>query len=382
MNWLFLLTYYRPHISGLTQSAANRAEALAARGHSVTVLTSRHSTLLPMEEEVRGVRVLRQPVALRAGKGVLMSGYHSMLGDLMEASDAVVLWLPATPPEAWSAARWARRLRKPLVVDYACDLRLPGTWKARLLEAIAGWGHRVAAKAACAIVVGTEDYAAASAYASRFREKVRIVPHSLEISIPDPDSVRALREAHAPLGEKLIGFAGRLATEKGIEVLADALPRIVESGHNARLLLAGNAQTVIGEAAYRREILVRLAALGDRCRILGALEPDLAAFYAACDVLVLPSRNSTESFGMVQAEAMLCGTPVVASDLPGMRMPVRWTGMGRLAPPGNAEALAEAIGDVLAHRPQYVQSPERIRRQFSPLASIERFEALVEELMR
>ncbi len=160
MNWLFLLTYYRPHISGLTQSAANRAEALAARGHSVTVLTSQHAALLPMEEEVRGVRVLRRPVALRAGKGVLMSGYHSMLGDLMEASDAVVLWLPATPPEAWSAARWARRLGKPLVIDYACDLRLPGTWTARLLESIAGWGHGVAAEAACAIVVGTEDYAA------------------------------------------------------------------------------------------------------------------------------------------------------------------------------------------------------------------------------
>ena len=77
MNWLFLLTYYRPHISGLTQSAANRAEVLAARGHSVTVLTSQHSTLLPMEEEVRGVR--------RGGRGIaqVLPGVRQALCNVM-----------------------------------------------------------------------------------------------------------------------------------------------------------------------------------------------------------------------------------------------------------------------------------------------------------
>ena len=78
---------------------------------------------------------------------------------------------------------------------------------------------------------------------------------------------------------------------------------------------------------------------------------------------------------------MLCGTPVVASDLPGVRMPVSWTGMGRLVAVGDAGALAGAICDVLSHRQQYVQSPEDILQRFSPIDSIERFEALVEEVM-
>ena len=382
MNCLFLLTYYRPHISGLTQIAANRAEAMTARGHSVTVLTSRHRDELPAEETVRGVRVLRRPVMLRAGKGVVMRGYQAQLGELVESSDVVVLWLPATPPEAWSAARWARRLGKPLLIEYACDLHLPCTWTARLIETTAGWGHGIAARAASAITVGTEDYAAASPFAAKFRDKVRILPHTIAISKPRPDEVLALRSLYAPKGERLIGFAGRLAAEKGLEVLADALPRIVAGGHNARLLLAGNSQTVIGESKYRRKTLDRLAALRDRCHVLGIVEPDLASFYAACDVLVLPSLNSTESFGLVQAEAMLCGTPVVASDLPGVRMPVSWTGMGRLVAAGDAGALAGAICDVLSHRQQYVQSPEDIRQRFSALDSIVRFEALVEEVMR
>jgi glycosyltransferase involved in cell wall biosynthesis len=170
-----------------------------------------------------------------------------------------------------------------------------------------------------------------------------------------------------------------MAAEKGIHVLLDALQHLTAAGRDVRLLIAGNTDTVIGEAAYRRRILARLQGLGDRCRLLGVLEPDLAAFYAACDVVALPSLNCTESFGLVQAEAMLCGTPVVASDLPGVRMAVRWTGFGRLVAPGDAALLAEAIGSVLAGRECPTPPPESIRQRFSPAHSIRLFETLLRE---
>ena len=381
MRLLFLITYYRPHLSGLTVAAARRAEALAARGHAVTVLTSLQNPAWPLEETLRGVRVVRLPVIWRAGKGVLLSGYRARLGGLAAECDAVVLCLPATPLEAWSAANWTRRLAKPLLIEYFCDLRLPGGLAARLVEAVSGWGHAIAARSARAIVSGTEDYAAASPFVARFREKVRIVLPMVEISVPDPAAVRALRQSHAPRGERLIGFAGRLAAEKGIHVLLDALERLLAAGHNARLLMAGNTETVLGEAAYRRVILGRLGALGDRCRLLGVVEPDLSAFYAACDVLALPSLNRTESFGLVQAEAMLCGTPVVASDLPGVRMAVRWTGFGRVVAPGDAGALAEAIAGVLAEGAAAAPPPEDIRRRFAAEDSIAGFEALLKECL-
>ena len=117
MRLLFLLTYYRPHLSGLTVAAARRAEALAARGHAVTVLTSRENAAWPLEETLRGVRVVRLPVIWRAGKGVLLSGYRARLGGLAAECDAVVLCLPGTPLEAWSAALWTRRLGKPLLIE-------------------------------------------------------------------------------------------------------------------------------------------------------------------------------------------------------------------------------------------------------------------------
>jgi glycosyltransferase involved in cell wall biosynthesis len=63
---------------------------------------------------------------------------------------------------------------------------------------------------------------------------------------------------------------------------------------------------------------------------------------------------------MVQVESMLCGTPVVASDLPGVRVPVQATGMGKLAPPGDPRVLAEAILEVLEHRERFLLPRRRL----------------------
>ena len=73
-------------------------------------------------------------------------------------------------------------------------------------------------------------------------------------------------------------------------------------------------------------------------------------FYRRIDLLVLPSVNRTEAFGIVQAEAMLSGIPVVASDLPGVRAPIKLTDNGELAAAGNPKALMQAIIKVMENR--------------------------------
>ncbi len=72
MRILFALTYYRPHVSGLTIYVERLARVMAGRGHEVTVLTSQYSKDLPAEEERDGVRIVRVPVAWRISKGVVM----------------------------------------------------------------------------------------------------------------------------------------------------------------------------------------------------------------------------------------------------------------------------------------------------------------------
>ncbi|HLU40167.1 MAG TPA: glycosyltransferase, partial [Planctomycetota bacterium] len=89
--------------------------------------------------------------------------------------------------------------------------------------------------------------------------------------------------------------------------------------------------------------------LGERARFLGGLaDADLPDAYRAADVVVLPSVGRGEAFGLVALEAAACARPVVASDLPGVRTVVREGATGKLVPPGDVGALAEALADLLA----------------------------------
>jgi glycosyltransferase involved in cell wall biosynthesis len=120
----------------------------------------------------------------------------------------------------------------------------------------------------------------------------------------------------------------------------------------------------------------------DHWTFLGNLNPQqMAVFFSACDTLTVPSLNSTESFGLVQVEAMLCGTPSIASNLPGVRVPPTSTGMGEVTPIGDSAALAEAIIRILDHRERYVRPRADIEAMYSTPHTAELYEQLFEELI-
>jgi glycosyltransferase involved in cell wall biosynthesis len=98
-------------------------------------------------------------------------------------------------------------------------------------------------------------------------------------------------------------------------------------------------------------------------------------------VHVLPSLNSTESFGLVQVESMLCGTPVICSDLPGVRVAPQSTEMGTVVPIGNAQALADAIIKVTDNRPQYVKTRAEIEGHYSTHKTVREYERIYRDLV-
>ena len=146
-------------------------------------------------------------------------------------------------------------------------------------------------------------------------------------------------------------MAARFATEKGVEVLLDALPGVLERYPNTLVQFVGPYQNIIGEEEYFERLSKRIKAYEEKgnWQFLGSLNPEqMAAFFPNLDVLVLPSLNSTEAFGLVQIEAMMNGIPCVASELPGVRQPVLRHGMGRIFPIGDSKGLADAILEVLS----------------------------------
>ena len=380
MRVLIALTYYRPHTSGLTIYAERLARSLAARGHAVTVLTSRFDPALPLREERDGVTIVRVPVAFRVSKGVLMPTFGLVATRLALRHDVLSLHLPQL--DASGLALRGRLFGRPVVVTYHCDLTLPDTPLNRLVNRVVVWSDRATGALADVVVAYTQDYATHSRFLSRLLPKVRVIPPPVEVASPGPGEVDAFRARWNPAGTAVVGMAARLATEKGVEVLLRALPAVRERVPGVRVLFAGQHEGVLGESAYRerlRPLLEREAGLWTFLGVLGARE--MALFFSTIDALVVPSLNSTESFGLVQVEAMLRGTPSVASALPGVRQPVLMTGMGEVFPVGDAGALAEALVRVLANRPAYVRPAAEVEALFSSERTAERYEELFSELL-
>lgn len=369
MKILLGLTYYRPHLSGLTIYVQRLAEALAERGHTVTVLTSRHAADLPLRETINGVRVARVPVALRLSKGPLMPGYAAAAARLVAGHDLVVGNLPSTPIEAFLLPALARRAGRPVAMTYHCDLNLPSGPLNRIVDQAVFASNLAAVGLSDRVVAYTDDYARHSRVLRRFPRKRVVIPPPVDLPIPSPEQVEAFRRRFDLAGCRPVGFVARLATEKGVEYALEALRILEREEPSIRILFAGEHRRVIGEEAYGERLEPLLGAAGDRWQFTGVLSPtepaELASFYAACELTILPSVNMTESFGLVQVESMLCGTPVVASGLPGVRQPISVTGMGRIVPPRDARALAGAILEILRNREAYVKPRAAIAAEYS-----------------
>jgi glycosyltransferase involved in cell wall biosynthesis len=275
-----------------------------------------------------------------------------------------------------------RLFRKPVVVTYHSDLILPPSLLNRVAQTVSDLGNDAVARLADVLVAYTDDFARHSRYLSKYLDKVTVIPPPVEMPEPAPEAVQAFRaQYHLNGAGPVIGLAVRLAAEKGVEYLLEALPRILERYPGARVLHAGPREA-IGEAAYGQMLDRLIAPHRDRYTFVGTLSPEqMAVFFCNCDVHVLPSINNTETFGLVQVEAALCGTPTVASGLPGVRMPTRLTGMGTTVPPRDPAALAGAILDVLARRDEFVRPRGPIAAQFAPAATAARYEEIFERLL-
>jgi glycosyltransferase involved in cell wall biosynthesis len=383
MRILTVLTYYRPHTSGLTIYVERLVKSLAKRGHQVTVLTSQYDNDLPREELFDGVRVVRAPVLFRVSKGVIMPTFGFLAWKLVMQHDVIHLHLPQF--DAAGVALRGRLLKKPTVISYHSDLLLPRSPFNWVVNQVVHLMNHLAAIFAHQIGAYTQDFADHSPYLKRFAHKVRVILPPVELPSIDLSEVEAFRQEHNPEGRApVIGMATRFAAEKGVEVLLEALPAVLERYPRAMVLFAGQYLDVMNEEAYLRRLLPKIdehrAAGG--WKFLGVLTPrQMAAFYPNLDVLTVPSLNSTETFGLVQIEAMMNGKPCVASNLPGVRQPVRMTGMGEVVPIGDASALAQAFLSILANPEHYAGDPAAITRQFDPQSNAAAYEALYHELL-
>lgn len=142
---------------------------------------------------------------------------------------------------------------------------------------------------------------------------------------------------------KIILFVGALDAAhsfKGVPVLLSAFKKL----NKYKLLIVGGGDKL---SEYKK-LAVSLGISESSIIFAGKIDGyDLPGYYNLADVLVLPSTSSGEAFGMVLLEAMSCGTPVIASNLRGVRSIVSDQANGLLANPGDAVDLASKLNSLL-----------------------------------
>jgi glycosyltransferase involved in cell wall biosynthesis len=287
------------------------------------------------------------------------------------AADCVVLHEPN--PLAGTAL-FAHTPSSHLIVWHHSDLLRP-VWA----PATYGRLQRALYRRADCVIVSSPPLAEGSGLV-RHARRVAVVPFGIRL-----ERFSDLNERQRALADLLrrrypgprILFVGRFVYYKGLEVLVDAMVSTPGT-----LLLAG-------EGPLEHEIRQRAAArtLSDRTHILGHVgDADLPAYYDAADIVVLPSIAPTETFGVVQLEAMAAGRPVVSTNLPtGVPWVNQHDATGLVVPPGDVPALAAALTrlglDDHLRRMLGAGGSSRARSTFSIARMVEAFKGVVDDVV-
>lgn len=332
MNVLLATPWLFPRGGGLERYAFTMARELVKRGHDATLLGHAERAT----EEIRdGVRLVGVAPTLKLSNTPVGLAINRRAAQLLKDQrfDVVNVHTPV-PGTAELVARQARRRGAPYVVTYhAGTLAAPPG----ILSAGAWLHRRIGERALIARASGriaVSPYVAAHVFAGR--ESV-VIP-------PGVDVARFVPTAKPLPGRILfVGPIDRAYAWKGLATLVEAFERLAPFHDDAHLRLVGAGDL---ESVYRARLDAN--GLGDRFSIAGRVSDDaLVREYSQAAVVVLPSTSPAESFGMALAEANACARPVVGSDVGGIPSFVRPYENGLLAPPGDAQALAEAIEEIL-----------------------------------
>jgi len=303
------------------------------RGHEITVFTAAQKDRgASLPEFSFPVRYL--PVTFRLGNAPLTPS----LTKCLQGFDGIHLHYPYIFG-AELTLRASRRFNIPFVVTYHNDLIANGL-RGFLFNVYNRTLHPKVLKAARLVMATSEDYAQHCFLKDISGLAIRAVPNGVDVDHFCPGE--GIRPKGVPEGSPLALFVGALDKAhyfKGLPVLLQAISELPE-WHLA----------VVGEGdlkeTYQSEILT--PEVQNRVHWMSAVdETGLRNLYRSATVTILPSTTLGEAFGLVLVESMACGTPVIASDLPGVRSVVpTHEQLGWLVPPQDAEALVDRLRTV------------------------------------
>ena len=347
MRILHYLSEIEVSHGGVVRSVLDLCEALSHAGHDVTLLTFEPRDLpagwADRESGVGTPRAVAVPWP-RFPKPVRRFPASTLrrIDPLVNDADVLHLHVPWEGTNV-QVARLARRHRKPYLLsthgmlDRWALARNP-VFKRVYLRTVA---RRLLAGAFTAVCTAEGELAESGPH---LRCPAVVLPLLLDLApfrdLPGPEHARRLVPALAT-DEPCILSLGRLHEGKGLESLIDAATLLISRGLPVRLLIAG-----VGKDDYVPGLRERLrrSGIGDRAALLGGVfGRDKLSLYQACTLVALPSDH--ENFGLVAAEAMAAGAPVVISR--GFQTWRELERGGAMVCPTDAPSLADALAALI-----------------------------------
>lgn len=323
---------------GSERTTIEIAQALTHDGFRALVASE--GGRMEKELEAAGGELIRVPVETKQ-PGKMLANARRLAKIIRERN--IELVHARSRAAAWSAFFAARRMRVPFVATFHGIYGTKGALK-RFYNTVMLRGDAVIANSEWTARHIRETYRTKP-------KRLAIIPRGVDLDRFDPggitpDRIVRLRAAWAGEGQRVVLLPGRLTRWKGQTVFLEALGKLHRAGHlkGVRAVLAGDAQ---GRESYVAELITMMADKGlTGTVVIPGHVNDMAAAYLAADIVVSASTDP-EAFGRAAAEAAAMGKPVIATDHGGARETVVAGETGLLVRPGDANALADAIDDLL-----------------------------------
>jgi mannosylfructose-phosphate synthase len=396
----------KPDTGGQVVYVLELSKCLARMGYRVDVLTRRFEDQPASEIVTDRVRVLRFPCGGKdfIPKETLCDHIPEWVTNVRRYVDAKRLRYAFINSHYWDAGLAGQALSNQLRIPHVHTPHSIGAWKRdnmdgdpEDLERRYNFRRRIREEKVvydeCGLLIATtpqqRDVLTASEYDVP-AQKIRVIPPGYDDTRFFPVSLasrQALRQ-ELDLEGRVILALGRIAANKGYDLLLRAMPSVFERVDDARLLLAvGSSEPTESEARQVDELRSLAAELGIERRVLFRdYIPDdlLADYYRAADVFALSSRY--EPFGMTAVEAMACGTPAVVTTEGGLWEQVTWGLEAIYANPFDPEAFGHAIAPILLY-PRVSQQlskygSQKARAQFTWTGVAQQILALLHDVER
>ena len=350
--------YYYPEPGGMETHLYNLCRRLKT-DYDIQVLVANRKPKT-ISEVIHGVKVLRV-----ANLGELFSSpvcptmpYH--LSQVRSEGDTIIQIHLPNP-----MAHFAYLIAKPagrLIIMWHSDiirqrwLLKPYKWYLiRLLERADG------------IIATSPNYVKYSPFLRKFADKCVVVPLGIDQTkfLATPDVLLKAEAIRKKYGERIVLFVGRFTNYKGLQGLIKVSKRI-----NGKILLIGN-----GPLKNKLQSLVLEYSFSNKVFILQNIShKDLVSYYHACDLFVLPSNKRSEAFGIVQLEAMVCGKPVVSTNL---KTGVPWVNQhgqtGLVVPVDDFDRLVGAVNYLLENDIERRRLGKNARRRVLENFTLDKF---------